>query len=117
MSAILEKINDCLDKDKANNVINIDLKEKSSIADFMIIADGNSSRHISSMANKLLENFKKNKHKVLSLEGLNNSDWILIDIGDIIIHLFKKEAREYYNLEKMWVDKGLAETFVIGSES
>ena len=117
MSEILENIYNCLDKDKANNVINIDLKEKSTIADFMIIADGNSLRHISAMANKLIENFKKNKYKVLSLEGLNKSDWILIDIGDIIIHLFKTDAREYYNLEKMWVDKGLAENFVIGSEN
>ena len=83
----------------------------------MIIADGNSSRHILSMAQKLLSFFKKNKIKLLSFEGLNHSDWILIDIGDIIIHLFRKETREYYNLEKMWVDKGDAETIFIGSES
>ncbi len=83
----------------------------------MVIADGNSSRHISSMAQKLLDFFKQNKIRLLSFEGLNNSDWILIDIGDIIIHLFRKETREYYNLEKMWVDKGDAETIFIGSES
>ena len=83
----------------------------------MVIADGNSSRHISSMAQKLLDFFKQNKIRLLSFEGLNNSDWILIDIGDIIIHLFRKETREYYNLEKMWVDKGNAETVIIGSEN
>ncbi len=83
----------------------------------MVIADGNSSRHISSMAQKLLDFFKQNKIRLLSFEGLNNSDWILIDIGDIIIHLFRKETREYYNLEKMWVDKGDSETIFIGSES
>ena len=114
---MLQYILGSLDKDKANNIFNIDLKEKSSITDFIVIADGNSSRHISSMAQKLLELFKKNKIKLISSEGLTNSDWILLDIGDIIVHLFKTETREYYNLEKMWVDKGNAETVIIGSEN
>ena len=91
-----------LDKLKANNIVLIDLKDKSPLADFMIIAGGNSSRHVNSMAQKSVEFLKDNKVKNISIEGMKNSDWVLIDAYDIIIHLFRPEVREFYALEKMW---------------
>ena len=104
-----------LDKLKANNIVLIDLKDKSPLADFMIIAGGNSSRHVNSMAQKSVEFFKDNKVKNISIEGMKNSDWVLIDAGDVVLHLFQHETREFYNLEKMWIQKGEAETILIGS--
>ena len=95
-----------LDKLKANNIVLIDLKDKSPLADFMIIAGGNSSRHVNSMAQKSVEFLKDNKVKNISIEGMKNSDWVLIDAGDVVLHLFQHETREFYNLEKMWTQKG-----------
>ena len=106
-----------LDKLKANNIVLIDLKDKSPLADFMIIAGGNSSRHVNSMAQKSVEFLKDNKVKNISIEGMKNSDWVLIDAGDVVLHLFQHETREFYNLEKMWTQKGEAETILIGSEN
>ena len=106
-----------LDKLKANNIVLIDLKDKSPLADFMIIAGGNSSRHVNSMAQKSVEFLKDNKVKNISIEGMKNSDWVLIDAGDVVLHLFQHETREFYNLEKMWTHKGEAETILIGSEN
>jgi|TARA_B100001996_G_scaffold380893_2_gene369252 ribosome-associated protein len=107
-----------LDKLKAENIVVIDLKEKSPIADYMIIAAGTSSRHINSMAQKIIEFLKIRKIKKVSTEGLKKSDWVLIDAGDILLHLFQHETREFYNLEKMWMKKrGDAESFMIGSET
>ena len=102
-----------LDKLKANNIVLIDLKDKSPLADFMIIAGGNSSRHVNSMAQKSFEFLKDNKVKNISIEGMKNSDWVLIDAGDVVLHLFQHETREFYNLEKMWTQKGEAETILI----
>ena len=102
-----------LDKLKANNIVLIDLKDKSPLADFMIIAGGNSSRHVNSMAQKSVEFLKDNKVKNISIEGMKNSDWVLIDAGDVVLHLFQHETREFYNLEKMWTQKGEAETILI----
>ena len=106
-----------LDKLKANNIVLIDLKDKSPLADFMIIAGGNSSRHVNSMAQKSVEFLKDNKVKNISIEGMKNSDWVLIDAGDVVLHLFQHETREFYNLEKMWIQTGEAETILIGSEN
>ena len=106
-----------LDKLKANNIVLIDIKDKSPLADFMIIAGGNSSRHVSSMAQKSVEFLKDNKVKNISIEGMKNSDWVLIDAGDVVLHLFQHETREFYNLEKMWTQKGEAETILIESEN
>ena len=106
-----------LDKLKANNIVLIDLKDKSPLADFMIIAGGNSSRHVNSMAQKSVEFLKDNKVKNISIEVMKNSDWVLIDAGDVVLHLFQHETREFYNLEKMWTQKGEAETILIGSEN
>ena len=91
-----------LEDDKAIDIKAIDLKDRSSIADFMIIASGNSSRQVSSMANNLIKKFKDKGISTRKPEGITNSDWVLIDAYDIIIHLFRPEVREFYALEKMW---------------
>ena len=114
---IQEKLVSELDKLKAENIVVINLKGKSSIADYMIIAAGSSSRHTNSMAQKIIEFFKTHNIKKVSVEGLQKSDWILIDAGDILINLFQQETREFYNLEKMWVQKkGDSETIMIGND-
>ena len=93
---------DSLEDDQAIDVKTIDLKDRSSIADFMVIASGNSSRQVSSMANNLIKKFKIKGVSTRKPEGITNSDWVLIDAYDIIIHLFRPEVREFYALEKMW---------------
>ena len=91
-----------LEKFKAQDIIKIDLSGKTSIADFMLIASGTSSRQIRAMAENTVTMIKKNAKVSVNVEGLNQGDWVLIDSGDIIIHLFRPEVREFYNLEKMW---------------
>ena len=99
---ISKKINQVLLDNKAINIIKIDLKNKSSIADFMIICSGTSNRHVISLSNHLSEALKKENLKTLNVEGKRNGDWVLVDAGDVIVHLFRNEVREYYSLEKMW---------------
>ena len=91
-----------LEDDKAFNIKTINLKDRSSIADFMVIASGNTSRQVSSMSNNLIKKFKIKGVSTRKPEGITNSDWVLIDAYDIIIHLFRPEVREFYALEKMW---------------
>ena len=99
---MFHKIQKVLSDNKAKDIIKIDLKNKSSIADFMIICSGTSNRHVISLANYLVESLKKEKLNTLNVEGRRNGDWVLVDAGDIIIHLFRNEVRDYYGLEKMW---------------
>ena len=91
-----------LDDDQAQDVISIPLEGKSSIADFMVIASGRSTRQVASMAAKLSERIKAETGRLTRTEGLPTADWVLIDAGDIIIHLFRPEVRSFYNLERMW---------------
>ena len=91
-----------MDDHKAENVVVIDLTGKSDIADYMVIASGQSSRQVATMADKLVEVAKKNGVKGVTPEGRAQADWVLFDAGDVIIHLFRPEVREFYNLEKMW---------------
>lgn len=92
---------------KALDIIKIDLKNKSSIADFMIICSGTSNRHVVSLSNYLLEDLKKINLNTLNIEGKRNGDWVLLDAGDVIVHLFRNEVREYYALEKMWAEDNI----------
>ncbi len=87
---------------KAQDIIKIDLEGKTSMADFMLIASGTSSRQIRAIAENTVTAIKKSSNVNVNIEGLNQGDWVLIDGGDIIIHLFRPEIREFYNLEKMW---------------
>ena len=91
-----------LSKNKAEEITIIDLKKKTSIADFMIICTGTSNRHLIALSNYLNEELKKLRLNMLNIEGQKGGDWIVVDAGDIIVHLFRREVREYYNLEKMW---------------
>ena len=95
-------IQNSLSKNKAKEITVIDLHKKTSIADYMIICTGNSNRHIIALSNYLSEDLKKLNLSMLNVEGKKGGDWIVVDVGDIIIHLFRREVREYYNLEKMW---------------
>jgi ribosome-associated protein len=91
-----------LDDDQAQEVISIPLEGKSSIADFMVIASGRSSRQVAAMAQKLAERLKQQHGLHTRIEGLPVADWVLIDAGDVIVHLFRPEVRSFYNLERMW---------------
>ena len=95
----IEKI---LSDNKAIEITSIDLKNKTSIADFMIIASGNSSRHIQALSEILIDNLKKKGLQYCRLEGTNSKEWKLIDAKDIIIHIFHPEKRKFYDLERMW---------------
>ena len=97
-SAILAK----LDDDKAQDIVLIDLKGKSPMADAMIVASGRSHRHVGALADHLLRTLKENGMGKAKVEGLPHCDWVLIDAGDVIIHLFRPEVRVFYNIEKIW---------------
>lgn len=91
-----------LDDDKAEGTVVIDLAGKTSLTDYMVIASGTSQRHVGAMADHLRDIIKTSGIQGVSLEGQATCDWVLIDAGDIIVHLFRPEVREFYNIEKMW---------------
>ena len=101
LKKIIEKT---LNQNKAKNIISINLKGKSSIADYMIIASGSSSKHIQSLSEILLSKIEKNGINHCKIEGRESDDWKLIDTIDIIVHIFHPEKRKFYDLEKMWCD-------------
>lgn len=99
-----------LDDDQAQEVVTIPLAGKSNIADHMVIASGRSTRQVASMAGKLAERIKQKFGRIVRVEGLPAADWVLIDAEDVIVHLFRPEVRNFYNLERMWAfgdDSGL----------
>lgn len=100
--ALCQLIEASLDDDKAEEIVSIDLSGKSSFADYMVVASGRSQRHVAALASKLQEKLKDAGHAPLSIEGMESGEWVLIDAGDVVVHLFRPEVREYYNLEKMW---------------
>ncbi|MES2988860.1 MAG: ribosome silencing factor [Pseudomonadota bacterium] len=91
-----------LDDDQAVETVSIPLAGKSSIADYMVVASGRSTRQVASMASKLAEKIKAQSGRSPRVEGLQTADWVLIDAGDVIVHLFRPEVRSFYNLERMW---------------
>jgi ribosome-associated protein len=97
-----ERIRTWIDADKGEEIVTIDLAGKSAMADAMIIATGRSTRHVSAMAEHVIENLKKSGAKVARAEGMARGDWVLIDAGDVIVHLFRPEVRKFYALEKLW---------------
>ena len=102
IAALEELILAKLDDDKAQDVIFIDLKGKSAMADGLVVASGRSHRHVGAMADHLLRSLKEAGYGRCRVEGLPNCDWVLIDTGDVIIHLFRPEVRSFYNIEKIW---------------
>jgi len=101
--ALLATVLKSLDDDKAEDVVQIELRGKSEMGDHMIIATGRSSRQVSSMAQKLVDRVKQEFRISSKVEGKDIGDWVLIDTGDVIVHIFRPEVREFYQLEKMWL--------------
>jgi ribosome-associated protein len=91
-----------LDDDKSEDIVSIDLRGKTSIADFMVIASGRSQRHVGAIAEHLIEALKAAGVKSVRIEGQPACDWVLIDANDVIVHIFQPEVRSFYNIEKMW---------------
>ena len=102
VSRLLDHILAALDQDGAEEVVAIDLRGKSPMADHMVVASGRSSRHVTAIAEKLIARLKHDRGLVGRAEGKDHGDWALIDAGDVIVHIFRPEVRAFYQLEKMW---------------
>ncbi len=100
---LLRLVLNSLEDDKAEDIVQVDLRGKSDIADFMVIASGRSSRQVAAIAEKLIERLKSDARVTARAEGKDAGDWVLIDAGDVIVHVFRPEVREFYQLEKMWL--------------
>jgi len=98
---------------KAEDIVAVDLSGKSPIADHMVIASGRSSRHVNAVADKLLQTLKAEGSGPVKVEGLAQADWVLIDAGDVIIHIFRPEVRSFYNLEKLWSSESPVERLAV----
>ncbi len=103
---LVKLVETSLEDDKAKDIVVIDIIGKSDIADYLVIASGNSARHVSAIAGHLRDALKKGGQEKVAVEGINQSDWALIDCGDVIVHVFHPEVREFYSLEKMWGPSG-----------
>ncbi|MGL4311287.1 MAG: ribosome silencing factor [Paracoccaceae bacterium] len=101
--ALLARVLASLDDDKAEEVVTIDLRGKSEMADHMVIASGRSSRQVGAIAEKLVDRLKQDFGRSCKIEGKGQGDWVLIDAGDVVVHLFRPEVRDFYQLEKMWM--------------
>ncbi|MEM9966839.1 MAG: ribosome silencing factor [Pseudomonadota bacterium] len=101
---LLTLILDALHDDKAEDVVQIDLRGKTEIGDYMVICSGRSTRQVSSISEKLAQKIKDDTGKTPKVEGKDIGDWVLIDTGDVIVHVFRPEVRDFYQLEKMWME-------------
>lgn len=101
-SSLIGGIHKSLDDDQAQEILTIDLRGKSAMADYMVVASGRSQRHVGAVADHLLRHLKESGLKNIQVEGLPNCDWVLVDAGDVVVHIFRPEVRDFYNLEKMW---------------
>jgi len=104
--SMLDLVLNSLQDDKAEDIVTIELQGKSQIADYMVVATGRSTRQVSAIAEKLSDRLKQNMGVIARMEGKTAGDWVLIDAGDIIVHIFRPEVREFYQLEKMWLPTG-----------
>jgi len=100
--ALLNTILESLDDSKAEEITTINIQGKSTIGDYIVVASGRSHRHVGAVADYLLRDLKKTGHGSVKIEGMPSCDWVLLDAGDVIIHIFRPEVREFYNLEKIW---------------
>ncbi|MWD26468.1 ribosome silencing factor [Aquicoccus sp. SCR17] len=103
---LLEGILASLEDSKAEDIVRIDLRGKSAIGDYMVVCSGRSSRQVSAIAERLTEQLKADFSRSARVEGKETGDWVLIDTGDVIVHVFRPEVREFYQLEKMWLPAG-----------
>lgn len=106
-SSTLATVLASLDDSKAEDLVSIDIQGKSALGDYMVIASGRSNRHVAAIADHLLSALKDAGHGAARVEGKASADWVLIDTGDIIVHVFRPEVRSFYNLEKMWLTPDL----------
>ncbi|MEM9426399.1 MAG: ribosome silencing factor [Pseudomonadota bacterium] len=104
--ALLDIILKSLDDDKAEEIVKISLRGKSEMADWMVIASGRSTRQVAAISEHLVETLKRDHNVPSKIEGKDAGDWVLIDAGDVIVHVFRPEVREFYQLEKMWLSPG-----------
>lgn len=102
LSRALETTLQSLEDSKAENIVPIDIQGKSPLADYMIVASGRSHRHVAAVSEHLIRALKDAGFGNARVEGLSGADWVLIDAGDIVVHVFRPEVREFYNIEKMW---------------
>ncbi|WP_366111301.1 ribosome silencing factor [Aestuariivita sp.] len=102
LASILSQLSD----DKAEEIVEIDLRGKSAIGDYMIICSGRSTRQVAAIAEKLVDRVKQEFGRIARVEGKDTGDWVLIDTGDVIVHIFRPEVRAFYQLEKMWLPAG-----------
>lgn len=100
---LLDHILSSLRDDKAEDVVQIDLRGKTAIGDYMVVASGRSTRQVAAMSEKLVERLKQDFRRASKVEGKDTGDWVLIDTGDVIVHIFRPEVRDFYQLEKMWM--------------
>lgn len=98
----LETVMASLEDSKAEDIVPIDIRRKSSLGDYMVVASGRSHRHVAAVAEHLLTALKDAGYGNARVEGLQSADWVLVDAGDVIVHIFRPEIREFYNIEKMW---------------
>jgi ribosome-associated protein len=103
---LLARIISSLEDDKAEDIVQIDLRGKTAIGDYMVICTGRSTRQVAAMAEKLVDRLKQDYGRLSKVEGKDTGDWVLIDTGDVIVHIFRPEVREFYQLEKMWLPGG-----------
>jgi len=101
-AALLDRIRASLEDDKAENIVTIDMAGRSSLADAIVVASGRSSRHVASIAEHLARRLKDAGYGTRPVNGAQQGDWVLVDAGDVIVHIFRPEVRDYYNLESMW---------------
>lgn len=106
--AVLALVLKSVDDDKAEDIVQIDLRGRSDVADYMVICSGRSSRQVASISEKLADRLKQELRISVRMEGKETGDWVLIDAGDVIVHVFRPEVREFYQLEKMWLPAGTA---------
>jgi ribosome-associated protein len=107
---LLAKILESVDDDKAEDVVQIDLRGRSDMADYMVICSGRSSRQVAAISEKLVDRLKADFGRLCRIEGKETGDWVLIDAGDVIVHVFRPEVRDFYQLEKMWLPSGMERT-------
>ena len=105
---LLARIIASLEDDKAENIVQIDLRGRSDMADYMVICSGRSSRQVAAISEKLMDRLKEAFGRYCKIEGKETGDWVLIDSADVIVHVFRPEVREFYQLEKMWMPAGQA---------
>ncbi|NVK36418.1 MAG: ribosome silencing factor [Gammaproteobacteria bacterium] len=108
-AALNELVINALEDMKAQDIVTIDVTDRTSVTDMMVIATGTSSRHVQAVADNVSEKSKEAGHMPLGSEGRGNSDWVLIDLGDVIVHVMTSQAREHYDLERLWSEPQVAQ--------